>query len=90
SSQQKKEDNEEFVTLNISKNKMIIKSKSSTAWFKETLLFKYKGKRFAFSITPYLLKDILKETLECTLYSDRLTFSSDNWIYVTSLINYTE
>lgn len=76
---------DESVDVILKKNSITISSKSDNAWFKEKLDIKYKGKDFEFRITPYLLQDILKETLECTLYNDRLRFNSEHWTYVTAL-----
>lgn len=77
------------VTLVIKEGRILVKSESLTAWFKETIV--YSGKeQFSFSITPYLLKDILKETNECGINSNVIVFKHDNWTYLTSLMMHTE
>jgi hypothetical protein len=45
----------------------------------------YSGSEIDFSITPYLLKDILNETLDCLICKDRLLFEGKAWQYLTTL-----
>jgi DNA polymerase III sliding clamp (beta) subunit (PCNA family) len=72
------------VTIEIKDGKLTVKSESTTAWFKEAL--PYDGEeQFAFSITPYLLKDILKQTNECSYNKNVLKFEGEQWLYVTGL-----
>jgi len=81
-----KQTNEESVSVSITDNRLLIESKSETAWFKEFVKIKdYTGEDFSFSITPYLLQDILKETSVCMLYKNMLKFSSEDWVYISSL-----
>ena len=77
---------DEVVEINIQEKKLTVESKSDFSWFKESIPIKYEGKTISFSVTPYLLKDILKKTNECTLNSGTLYFKSESWIYVTSLL----
>ena len=72
------------VTIIIQNGKLLVKSESLTAWFKETIPCENE-EDFSFSITPYLLKDILKETNTCTISGNALLFKSGNWVYLTSL-----
>lgn len=55
------------------------------ARFEESIPIKYKGKTILFTVTPYLLKDILFQTNECVLHKDSLTFKGKDWIYMTTL-----
>ena len=74
-----------LVKLTITKKKLIVSSKSQIASFKEELDLLNKVEPFAFQITPYLLKDILKQLTSCTIYNDRLIFKNENWVYMTEL-----
>ena len=75
------------VTLEFKDGKILVKSESTTAWFKESIA--YDGEEeFSFSITPYLLKDILKQTHQCAINKSILKFAGEQWIYVTSLREY--
>lgn len=77
------------VTLTFSEGKIMVTSESLTAWFKEPVA--YDGyEEFSFSITPYLLTDILKETKEGAINKNMLVFKNENWMYVTSLRTYEE
>lgn len=78
------------VTITLKKNKLIVSAKSDTAKFREDIEMKDVKDSFAFQITPYLLKDILKQTTTCTIYKDRLLFKGENWKYVTALSGVTE
>jgi hypothetical protein len=55
----------------------------------EKLRFKanirYNEDPVAFSIAPYLLRDILNETQECEIAENRLKFQGEGWQYVTLL-----
>jgi DNA polymerase III sliding clamp (beta) subunit (PCNA family) len=79
-----------IVTVSVKKKKITVIAESETAKYKEELDMESKSESFAFQITPYLLKDILKQTTTCTIYKDRLLFQGDNWKYVTELSHLTE
>jgi len=76
---------DEVVEIILEEKKLTIKSSSDTAWFEESLNFKYEGDPFTFMVTPYLLKGILSQTLNCTIGKDKLKFESEDWVYVTML-----
>jgi DNA polymerase III sliding clamp (beta) subunit (PCNA family) len=78
---------DESVDITLGNKRLKVESKSDAGWFEEEVNIKYTGDPVLFSITPYLLKDILKETLICTICQDRLKFSGDNWVYITVLKN---
>jgi len=72
------------ITLEFGSGKILVKSESLTAWFKESI--KYSGEdEFTFRITPYLLKDILKQTNKCGVTKNMLKFVGASWIYITSI-----
>jgi hypothetical protein len=75
----------ESVLIKLMKNKLIISSESETGWFKEPSKIDYTGDEFEFSITPYLLKDILQDATVCTISKNKLTFVNDNWKYISVL-----
>ena len=74
-----------MVKITINKKKLIVSSQSQIATFKEELVLGNKVEPFAFQITPYLLKDILKQIQFCTIYKDRLIFKNEDWQYMTEL-----
>lgn len=75
------------ITLNVKNGRITVKSESETARFKETIAYNEEH-NLSFSITPYLLKDILKETNECNINNQVLLFKNANWVYLTSLRTY--
>lgn len=75
----------EDMEITIKKKELIVQSQSASGWFEETLKIDYKGGQFEFRVTPYLLTDILKRTLECNIHKDRLRFKGENWVYITTL-----
>lgn len=77
--------NNSDVTLEVKKKKLIVRAESESASFKDELDIEKAKSEFAFQVTPYLLKDILKKIQSCTIYKDRLAFKGDNWKYVTAL-----
>jgi hypothetical protein len=76
-------DEEIFITL--SDKRMIIRGESEEGWFEESVNFAHSGDPVMFVITPYLLKDILSQTLEGKLSDDKISFSGDGWIYLALL-----
>lgn len=81
---QLKTSGEESISVSFDKKFLKVEAQSETAWFKERVAVKGK-KEFSFSITPYLLKDILKQTQECTILDNLLKFEGEDWIYISSL-----
>jgi len=77
---------EESVDLTIKDNRLKVESKSDTGWFVEEINFKCQH-TLAFSITPYLLANILQQTKECELTEDKIKFQGEDWIYVSRLRN---
>ena len=75
-----------LVKITITKKKLVVTSQSQLASFKEELDLVNKVEPFAFQITPYLLKDILKLVSACTIYNDRLIFKNENFKYMTELM----
>jgi len=71
------------VDIILENNKFKISSKSDSGWFEEVVKIKYNEEPVSFSISPYFLKDILSETLNCIIAKNRIKFSGDNWTYVT-------
>lgn len=83
----KEQQSDGAVTLEFASGKILVKSESLTAWFKESLA--YSGDdQFSFSITPYLLKDILKQTNKCRINKSILKFVGTSWVYITTLLSY--
>jgi DNA polymerase III sliding clamp (beta) subunit (PCNA family) len=76
---------DESIEITIGNNKIEVSSKADCGWFKEEANIAYDKKPICFCITPYLLKDILAETLECIVCENKLKFEGDNWVYVTML-----
>ena len=76
---------DECVTITLKDKKLLIRSESETGWFEESAKIEYKGEPLSIMVSPYLIKDILKEEV-ITLYNDnRLLFTGDNWQYLTML-----
>ena len=76
---------DEEVLITLANNRIKVKSQSESGWFEEEINFAYKDDPITFSISPYLLKDILKETSSCILGEDRLKFEGAGWAYITIL-----
>jgi len=76
---------DEQIVITLKNNRLKVESKSESGWFEEEANLKYEDDPVSFYITPYLLKDILLETLTCTLCEDRLKFEGNGWIYISIL-----
>jgi DNA polymerase III sliding clamp (beta) subunit (PCNA family) len=75
------------VDIILEKENIIVQSKSDNGWFTEECKIRYTGDKISFAINPIMLKDILTETLNCTISENSLKFEGDNWTYVTLLKN---
>lgn len=76
---------QESVLVSFKKGNILIHSTSESGWYKERAKTNYKGDDISFNITPYLLKDILKDVNVAKLSKNKLIFSSENWMYLTML-----
>jgi len=76
---------QEVINLELSEGVMVMKSRSESGWFEEPTPIRYQGKEIDFSISPHLLKEILNESLACTLAKDRIKFEGANWVYIAML-----
>lgn len=76
---------DETIEIKIESNKLFVSSKSDSGWFKESVRILYKGDDIEFSITPYLLQDILKQTFTGVISDNCLLFKGENWNYVSLL-----
>lgn len=78
---------DEAVQIFIANNRMKIRAESPTGWMEETVNLRYDEEEIHFTITPYLLRDILKETTAFTLGEKALKFEGAGWVYVSALRN---
>jgi DNA polymerase III sliding clamp (beta) subunit (PCNA family) len=76
---------DEFIQLSLADNKLTIKSESASGWFKESSKTEYTGEPIDFGVTPYLLRDILKQTNEASIDGKKLIFQGTNWKYLSLL-----
>lgn len=76
---------DEAIMVTIEKGKISIKAESEVGWFEEKARTDFVGEKMTFTITPYLLRDILGETNKGLLSSGSLLFIGKNWKYVTLL-----
>jgi hypothetical protein len=77
---------EESVDITIKNKRLKVEAKSDTGWFEEEINFR-SDHELAFSITPYLLINILEQTRECELTETNIKFQGENWIYISRLRN---
>ena len=76
---------DEILTISVSEKSIKIKAKSDSAWFEESAKGTFKGEPIEFNITPYLLRDILKEEHSAIIGDKKLLFEGENWKYLTLL-----
>ena len=76
---------DEEVIITVRNNRMTIKAKSETGWIEDEANMRYDDDPVRFSITPYLLEDILKGTHDFVLSENAAMFSGAGWKYITML-----
>jgi len=74
---------DESIIVNVSEKKIQIKAESASGWYDEKEKIDYSGEEITFSITPYLFKDILKQTDKGIIGKTMLCFKGENWTYIT-------
>lgn len=78
---------DEEIKIHIEKGKMQVDAKSDTGWIKDSTKIKHSDDPITFSITRYLLADILKEADTFLLSEKALRFEGAGWIYISALRN---
>jgi DNA polymerase III sliding clamp (beta) subunit (PCNA family) len=76
---------DESITITLAEKRLKIRAESDSGWFEEDLNMNYKGQPLKINVTPYLLKGIISETLECVTNGKLMKFVGDGWCYVTAL-----
>jgi len=76
---------DEAISVVIETNRIKVKADSDSGWIEEEANMRYKGDPIHFSIAPYLLKEVLRETQECEVSDNRLKFEGEGWKYITLL-----
>lgn len=77
---------DESITMVIKGTKLEVKASSASGWFTEKAkMVKYAGEDIEILFTPYVLKDILKQTTSAELDGKKLVFQGTNWRYLTLL-----
>lgn len=77
---------EPLVNVRLKRGTMIISSRCDGGEFEEKIKTSSDGE-VEFYIRPYLLQDILSETVECSVGDNMLRFEGDKWVYVSTLAN---
>lgn len=76
---------DEMIIITVDNNRMKVKAKSDTGWIEKEANLKYDNEKVTFSITPYLLRDILKETYDFMLSDNAIIFQGTGWKYISML-----
>lgn len=76
---------DEEVVISVEDNRFKVSAKSDTGWIHEEVNFKFEEDPFMFTVTPYLLRDILKETSNCIVGERALKFQGAGWEYIAWL-----
>ena len=85
---ERRKDVDEQVFIFLKESQLKVRSEADAGWFEESTDAEYNGTPVSFSAAPYLLKDILSETLSCIIAKDKtkLKFMGDKWQYMAALI----
>ena len=76
---------DECVIITIEDRRLTIRAEGDGSWFEEEVNLRYEGDTIKFNITPFLLKDILKETQGCLIGENKLKFEGEGWKYIIAL-----
>lgn len=79
---------EETVTVILKKKRIVIKSRSDSAWFKESARIRYNSdKQIEFHVTPSLIKHTLERSSTFMISDNFIQFIGDNedWKFVAAL-----
>jgi DNA polymerase III sliding clamp (beta) subunit (PCNA family) len=78
---------DEEIEMVFGNNSLKLRSQSEQGWFEEEIRIRYKSTPFSILIRPYALKNILSESLKCTISKDeRIQFRCNDWTYVSVLL----
>jgi len=75
----------EEITVQLKKNRIVIKSKNTGGWVTEELNMKYSDDPFTFKIAPYSLQNIVKKNTLCVVSDKLIKFEGPGWKYVSAL-----
>lgn len=75
---------EESVRIEIKGKVLRMRASNDLSWLEEEVPINYK-EPLSFSITPYLLRQIIKENRVCIISEDKLKFSGDGWFFIAAL-----
>jgi len=77
--------NDEKISIELSSGKIVMKGENEYGWLEEKAKVDYEGEDISFNITPYLFRDILKQTTSGILSSTSIKFTGENWEYLALL-----
>jgi DNA polymerase III sliding clamp (beta) subunit (PCNA family) len=76
---------DESISLTLGEKRLKIRAESDEGWYENEVNMNYTGSPVKINVTPYLLKNIISETLDCVLSKHKLCFEGDGWKYITAL-----
>jgi DNA polymerase III sliding clamp (beta) subunit (PCNA family) len=76
---------DESVVVSLGDNRFKMRAETDAGWFEEQVNIKYDKEPIFFTVTPYLLKNILKETSLCEFTGNKLKFEGAGWVYLAIL-----
>lgn len=80
---------DECIYITVKNNLFKLEAKGR-GWFEEEQSIEYQGEPIHFEITPYLIKEIIKETQTCLYNEKRLKFEGEGWQHILQLRNRTK
>lgn len=78
-------DDTSLIDIEIGNNQCVVKSENDKGWIHEKTPIKAKGVEFGFSMSPSILKDILKLTSTAILGDKSLKFTTDEFEHIVTL-----
>lgn len=77
--------NEDHVAVKVTGGKVSVRGEGAAGWYTETKKINYSGKPLLFTISPYLLNEIVSKYSECHIGKGRLKVEMGKFVYMTVL-----
>jgi hypothetical protein len=79
-------ESDDFVTVSIAEDEMVVSAKNSAGWFEEPLTLRYKGESFSFLISPSFFAEAIAKGTIMVLSDEVVRLKGENWDHVVAMV----
>lgn len=76
---------DEAIDCEVKDKQFTITGQNEYGWYEESTPVRYTGDEFSFTVTPYLLKDILGKTGQAVIGQNKIRFEGEGWEFIAML-----